>query len=190
MTNLSRLKKEIEETIASSRVPEDPDHARNTLHWVLRLKPDADETLQIAALGHDIERALRDSNFRRQAYYSYDSFKEAHAKKSAAILRDMILRLDLPDGFAEAVYRLVARHERGGCPRSDILRDADSLSFFEVNLPAYLEREGWEGSEERCRWGYERLSAPRRRIIEMFRYENPEVTRLVKEILREKGHTI
>ncbi|MBW2065284.1 MAG: DUF4202 family protein [Deltaproteobacteria bacterium] len=190
MNNLSRLKKEIEETIANSKVPEDPDHARNTLDWVLKLKPDADETLQIAALGHDIERAIRDSNFRRQAHHSYDAFKEAHAEKSAAILRDMILRYNLPHGFAEEVYRLVARHERGGCPRSDILKDADSLSFFEVNLPAYFEREGWEGSEERCRWGYERLSPTRRRILETFDYENPSVTRLVRKILREKGHSL
>ncbi len=37
-------------------MPEDPRHAENTLDWLLKLKPDADEALQIAALGHDIER--------------------------------------------------------------------------------------------------------------------------------------
>jgi len=31
-------------------------HFQNTLDWLLNLKPDADEALQIAAYCHDIER--------------------------------------------------------------------------------------------------------------------------------------
>ncbi|SVD31636.1 uncharacterized protein METZ01_LOCUS384490, partial [marine metagenome] len=43
--------------IARSKVPEDPVHAENVLEWVLKLKPDAGEALQLAALAHDIDRA-------------------------------------------------------------------------------------------------------------------------------------
>ncbi len=54
--------------MADSSVPEDPRHAENTLDWLLRLKPDADEPLQIATLGHDIERALEAGKVKRATY--------------------------------------------------------------------------------------------------------------------------
>lgn len=38
-------------------MPEVPIHAETVLEWLLKLKHDADETLQIAALAHDIDRA-------------------------------------------------------------------------------------------------------------------------------------
>ena len=38
----------------------------------------------------------------------------------------------------DEVSRLVEVHEVGGDPRSDLLKDADSISYFDVNLqPIY-----------------------------------------------------
>ena len=37
---------------------EKKEHFDRTLYWVLKLKPDADEALQIAAYSHDIQRAF------------------------------------------------------------------------------------------------------------------------------------
>ncbi len=51
-------KQEIRRVIAGSSVEEDPRHAENTLEWLLKHEPDADEALQIAAMGHDIDRAI------------------------------------------------------------------------------------------------------------------------------------
>jgi hypothetical protein len=62
------------------------------------------------------------------------------------------------------VHRLVCAHEVGGDPRSNLLKDADSLSYFDVNLPRYFEREGWEETRRRCAWGYQRLSGRARSI--------------------------
>jgi hypothetical protein len=73
--------------VAGSSVPEDRRHAENTLDWLLMLKPDADEALQIAALGHDIERALEARKVKRADFPDYDRFKAAHARNSAEILR-------------------------------------------------------------------------------------------------------
>ncbi len=56
--SIVRAKQKIHAIISKSRVPEDPVHAENVLEWVLKLKPDADEALQIAALAHDIDRAV------------------------------------------------------------------------------------------------------------------------------------
>jgi len=187
--NLSRLKHRIRKIIMTSSVPEDLNHAENTLDWLVRLKPDADQALQIAAFGHDIERAVRAPEFKLRAYPSYDAFKDVHAAKSASIVKNIITGHGLPQDFAEDVYGLVKRHERGGCPRSDLLRDADSLSFFEVNLPLYFEREGWEKTRERCRWGYRRLSPSHRHLLETFHFDNPEITDLVERVVREDGHS-
>ncbi len=58
MTSLTAVRKAILAVISRSPVPEDPGHAENTLSWLLRLRPDAGMSMQIAALGHDIERAV------------------------------------------------------------------------------------------------------------------------------------
>ena len=66
MDKINLVKRKIEEVIKGSSVPEDPIHSKNTLEWLLKLKPDADESLKIAALGHDIERADEKQKVRRQ----------------------------------------------------------------------------------------------------------------------------
>ena len=45
----------------------------------------------------------------------------------------------VPQDLASKVYWLVCRHETGGAP-PDLIKDADSISFFEVNLPLYYKR--------------------------------------------------
>ena len=49
--SIRRAKSRIRALIARSEVAEDPRHAENTLKWLLRTEPSADEALQIAALG-------------------------------------------------------------------------------------------------------------------------------------------
>ena len=49
MDSIDCVKKKIEGIIEKSIVTEDPIHSKNTLEWVLKLKPDADEALKIAA---------------------------------------------------------------------------------------------------------------------------------------------
>ena len=169
-------------------MPEDPLHAQNTLEWLLKLKPDADETLQIAALGHDIERAMEDRKVRRDDYDDFNDFKAAHAKNSARILKEIMGGFDVEKDLIEEVFRLVCHHETGGDPRSDLIRDADGLSFFKVNLPMYLEREGPEKALERCRWGYERLFEEYKGKIRQFKYDNQQVHRLLRDLIEGDNH--
>ena len=134
MKNIERAKELIESIISRSCVPEDSAHSRNTLQWLLKLEPDADEALQIAALGHDIERAVEKRKVRRQDFDDYERFKAAHAHNSAEILREIMLTCGVTDEtLIEQVHGLVCRHEVGGDDRADLLRDADSISYFEVS---------------------------------------------------------
>ena len=68
-------KEKIREAISKSNVPEDPIHAENTLKWVLYLKFDANDALQIAALAHDIDRANESRKTLRSDFSNYDAFK-------------------------------------------------------------------------------------------------------------------
>lgn len=181
MSKFSELTEAIEKVIAQSSVTEDLIHSRNTLQWLLRLKPNADEGLQIAALGHDIERAIDKRKVKRQDFEDYNAFKQAHARNSASILRQMMLDNGIRDPkFIDDVYTLVCRHEVGGDPRSNILRDADSLSYFDVNLPHYYQRNGREETLRRCLWGYRRLSEHGKTMLQEIRHDDEDMRELLE----------
>ena len=182
-------KTKIREIVALSTVHEDPAHSRNTLAWLLKLKPDADDSLQITALGHDIERSLEKRKVRCADYTNYDEFKVAHARNSAEILREIMLECSVQGHIIEDVYRLMCNHETGGDQRADLIRDADSISFFEVNLPLYFERSAYKETKRRCIWGYKRLSAKAKPHVLTISYCNRELTALVKRVIAEVGES-
>ena len=183
---IDRLKSEIISIISRSNVPEDPAHAHNTLEWLLRFKPDADEALQISALGHDIERAIDTRKVKREDYLDYNEFKNAHAKNSALILSVIMQNYHIEQGLVDEVYRVVSRHETGGDARSDLICDADAVSFLAVNLPFFFEREGWKRTLRRCLWGYERLSKETKRKVQEFIYDNDDINSLINRVIKER----
>jgi hypothetical protein len=89
------------------------------------------------------------------------------------------------EALTREVHRLVCLHEVGGDPRSDLLRDADGLSFFDVNLPHYFERSGGEETRRRCVWGYLRLSERAKSIATRMAYPIDKLNRLMEEAIRE-----
>lgn len=179
------IKKNIEKIIDNSSVPEDPFHSKNTLQWLLKLNPKADEALQIAALGHDIDRATNELKVKREHYKDYDEFKQAHALNSANILKKIMSKCKAEKEFIEDVCSLIYHHEIGGNTRSDLLKNADSISFFDVNLPFYFARNSIEETKKRWLWGYKKLSYKAEKIVGELKYKNKELTFLVK-ILKKK----
>jgi len=185
MDSIECTKRRIRAIISDSKVPEDPRHAENTLEWLLRLDPKANEAFQIAALAHDIDRAVESKRVRRVDFDDYDLFKSAHARNGAKILRGILDKCGVAKPTNDEACRLVALHEVGGDPRSDLLRDADSISYFEVNMPLYYQREGWEETKRRCIWGYRRLSARMKKTAQSITYEDEVLTCLLKEAIRQ-----
>ncbi len=185
MDSIECAKQRIREIIADSGVPEDPRHAENTLKWLFRLEPKADPAFQIAALAHDIDRAVETRKVRREDFTDYNEFKAAHARNGAEILRAILDKCGVAKSVADEACRLVTLHEVGGDPRSDLLQDADSISFFEVNMPLYYQREGWEETRRRCSWGYRRLSLRMKKIARRITYDDEALTRLLKEAIRQ-----
>ncbi len=187
MDSIDCAKQNIRTIISDSSVPEDPIHAENTLEWLLKLDPEADQALQIAALAHDIDRAVEAQKVRRADFSDYNAFKAAHAHNGARILRAILSKCGIARSIADEACRLVTLHEVGGDPRSDLLKDADSISYFEVNMPLYYQREGREETIRRCNWGYWRLSARMKEVVKTITYEDESITRLLKEVICEQN---
>ena len=179
------VKKKIEKIIKNSPVTEDPIHSKNTLEWLLKLKPDADEALQIAALAHDIERAIEKRKVKRKDYKDYDEFKHAHALNSANISVEIMKECNVSTELTDDVFGLIRLHETGGSRRVNILRGADGISFFHVNLHEYFGRNGKKETEKRWFWGYRRLSEKERKIIVKFNYQDEELNALVTTWLKK-----
>jgi len=185
MDKINLLNEKVEEVIKQSSVSEDFIHSKNTLKWLLKLKPNAGESLKIAALSHDIERAIEKRKVRRKDYKDYDAFKDAHALNSAKILAEIMRECNLSKKMIDEVCFLVRHHETGGTKLVDILKDADSISFFDVNLPRYFVRNDLKETKRRCLWGYQRLSDKGKRIVAGFDYQNKEFNALVRVCIEE-----
>ena len=181
--SIACAKQQIRAIISKSSVPEDPIHAENVLEWLLKLKPDADEALQIAALAHDIDRADERKKIQRSDFNDYDQFKAAHANNSATILKKILHECQVEQSIVYEACRLVKRHEIGGDAHADLLKDADSISFFEVNMPLYFQREGYEETLKRCIWGYQRLSPKMKQICQKITYSHYSLDKILKEAI-------
>lgn len=183
MDSIECTKRKIRSVISISGVPEDLVHAENVLEWVLKLKPDADEALQIAALAHDIDRADERRKVSRSDFNDYNAFKTAHANNGAMILKEILHKCHVEQSIIDESCRLVERHEVGGDPRSDLLKDADSISYFEVNMPLYFQREGYEETLKRCIWGYRRLSPKLKMFCRNITYPQHSLVKILKEAI-------
>jgi len=183
MDSIECAKRKIRAVISKSSVPEDPIHAENVLQWLLKLKPDADGTSQIAALAHDIDRADERRKIQRSDFSDYNQFKAAHANNSAKILKEILHNCQVEQSVVDEACRLVERHEIGGDPFSDLLKDADSISFFEVNMPLYFQREGYEETLKRCIWGYKRLSPKMKEICQNITYSHYLLVKILKKAI-------
>lgn len=185
---MKEIECELKEVIKESEIPEDYPHAENVREWVLRLKPDADTALQIAAFAHDIERAISNRKILKNNFKDYDSFKKAHSINSAKITLEILNRFPLSKEVKDKVRYLIENHEFGSENDQElsVLMDADSLSFFDVNLPLYFQRHNIDDTLFRMEWGYRRLSERAKKFLKQFKYKNKTLHNLLKEFMYNK----
>ncbi|MFA6088254.1 MAG: DUF4202 family protein [Candidatus Woesearchaeota archaeon] len=187
MEKIELLKKEIEEIIANSFSKTDISHSKTTLEWLLKLKPYADEALQIAALSHDIERGRREKSNKTEAekIKDYDKIKEEHSKRSSKIISELLFKYEFDEKFIKKVKHLVLNHEVGGDEETNILMDADSLSFFQSNLEYYFEKHESESNMTyfKIKYMFDRMSEKSKKLARQFIYENQELNNLFKKVV-------
>lgn len=144
-----------------------PLHLERTAEWLVKLCPEVDEALLIAGISHDIERAFREEVVYQKMFHSDngfldDTFLDYHQQRSAKIIADFLLTLGCPTVLSEKVFHLVSHHEIGGDFESNLLKDADSLSFFQTNVDFFVTVKVKESSLEKVRnkfkWMFERIT--------------------------------
>lgn len=152
-----QIKDEILSVLSMSDLELEAEHGENTLKWVLEIKPDAPIALQIAALGHDIERSRLD-RYRSEDFPNHAEYKRLHSEKGAEMLGTILSEFEMDRETINEVKELVRLHEVGGTEDADILRDADSISFFDNNLDFYIKYKGLEGAKKQVEYKFTRCS--------------------------------
>jgi len=173
------MEREIEQEILNllENNPEELQHAKNTLKWLLVLKPDSDFILQISALGHDIERVVNSKD--KKEYPSHEEFKRTHCKRSAKIIKEILIKNKINEKDIERAERIIENHEFGGNEEADLLRDADSLSNFEWcdDMFGKFEINDLKLIAERM---FNRMSPENRKFIQQIEFKHNEIGDLIK----------
>jgi len=158
-------------------------HLQRTVYWVEQLRPDADEALRCAAIAHDIERAFRRVDTEKLIRsspqgYRDEQFLQIHQEESAKAIAEFLRGQGVESEFIARVTRLVSRHEIGGDGDQNILKDADSVSFFENNADRFLAhwipmlgKYGKEKVRAKFQWMFDRISSEKAREIARPWYE-------------------
>lgn len=150
--------------LAKPLVRADYNHALDTWQWVLRLEPEADLAVQLAALFHDVERLVSEAEARIEHHAAnYQDFKDDHALKGAWMADQTFARAGVDERTRRRTARLIAEHERppaAGDPDAReiaLLNDADALSFFSLNSVGYLDYYGPEQTRRKVAYTLRRL---------------------------------
>jgi len=150
-------------------------HHVGVVYWIKKLKPDADEALLIAAVAHDINRSSikgrkEDLKLVKESKKGGldKRFLRRHQKQSAEIIGEFLEKQRADKKLIKRVKMLVSKHEEGGNRDQNLLKDADSLSFFENNIDRILEmipEMGEKKIREKIDWMYNRITSRKAKQI-------------------------
>ena len=183
MANFKKLKIEILDILKKSPLDFEVIHANLVHKWVLVLQPNADEALQIAALSHDMDRAITGITEKDLKDYSQiENFKSEHAKRSAKFISEILKKNNYSKEIVSKVAYLVSNHETGGDNESNTLMNADSIAYFENNISSYLKRNGLERTKSKIEFMYHRMSPEARKKVKRLAIKSKEIRKLIEEL--------
>ncbi|MFT7615245.1 MAG: hypothetical protein ACI8Y7_000048 [Candidatus Woesearchaeota archaeon] len=149
-------------------------HFDRTVHWIKVLKPDADDALIIAAYSHDIERALRKPETPQVSKKKKDEFRDEefltfHQEEGARIIGEFLKKEGVDNNFITRVKHLVSKHEVGGDDDQNLLKDCDSISFFETNAAYFVSEKapvmGEKVIQDKFDWMFDRITLEEAKTI-------------------------
>jgi hypothetical protein len=123
--------------------------------------------LLIAALAHDIERAFRAPDYSGKFNKSEKGFRDEghlihHQKRGAEIIAAFLKKQNADAKLIERVKMLISKHEVGGNREQDLLKDADSVSFFENNVEYFVSdiapKLGTRKVKDKFDWMFDRVT--------------------------------
>ena len=152
-------------------------HFEQTVYWLKKIKPDADEPMLIATYAHDIERAFRAKDsvatFKDKEFNDKE-FLANHQTKGADIVVDFLKKNNYPKDKIKRVYEMIRHHEQEGSEESTLIKDADSLSYLEVAAPKHiklLSELGADKIQRKIDWMYNRISSDKAKDLARPYYE-------------------
>jgi hypothetical protein len=129
---------------------------------VEKLRQGADEGLLIAAVSHDIERSERKLREPAKNFLDPEYLRE-HQERGAFMVGEFLQAHGAPEELVQRVEHLVSKHEVGGDEDQNLLKDADSLSFFETQVEYFVEEKvkesGAEAIKAKFQWMFDRISS-------------------------------
>jgi len=184
--NFNKIKSEIATIFLNAEFELEGDHSLDTLRWVKKINKNASESLQIAALTHDIDRAIP-PKVTRKVDETYNSYKIRHSQRSSELIADLMKKYDYPKELIESTRLLVKKHEEGGNNEADILKDADSISFFSCNLEWYYNYKNKDIKEVKREIAYkfQRATPRAQKLIKSIKIRNIVLRELCKDIFAE-----
>lgn len=102
---------------------------------------------------------------------------------SASLLEDIFSDCGVEEEIARDACLLVRLYEVSGNPDANLLQDADSFSYFDVNLPLYYQREGYEKSLRRRVWGLRTITPGSQQYLTGL-HQGTELQKPVRHALR------
>jgi hypothetical protein len=152
-------------------------HLKRTAFWAEKLSPGCDEAILIAAVSHDIERAFVETSVSYQGLkdgFMNPEYLTRHQQRSAKVISDFLRARGAAPDLVKRVKELVLRHEEGGDAASNLVMNADSLSFLENSVARFIAAEvplvGRELVKRKFDWMYQRISSSVAREIAQDRY--------------------
>lgn len=169
MQHFAEIKKEIEDIMMRYKGGKELAHANGTLNWLLKIKPDADDAMKIAAFGHDIERCVvvrkeSPDHLIVDDFAKYQVSKREHAERGAEAAVEILEKYGVNEAEKERVRFLIAHHEIGGDDDADAICDADSLSYLTDVFDDYLKMYGPNRAKVKLEWMFGRISEARKKL--------------------------
>lgn len=165
---------------------ESSDHLLRTGFWVNELEPNISDEVYIACITHDIEIDLRseaDEQFYKQNFgklyetgdWSNREYNLWHGMRSAGFVMKF-LELEGRGNLDEIkILRLIQTHEFGGGDEQNLVKDADSLSFLDVQVDTFVKKvpDVWpkESVRKKFDWMFERITKEKAKEIAKPMYE-------------------
>jgi hypothetical protein len=173
----SKLYRKVEQFVMGTFRPHDPalGHLLRTVDWILVLNPNADDSLLIAGVSHDIERAWSNDPLGAQQE-DMQKYTSEHQKRSAEIMELFLTATRAPATLVQRVKELITKHETGGNDDQNLLNDADSLSFLENLSEIFINESvsilGVERVRWKIEWTFTRISSEKAKQIALPLYKS------------------
>ncbi|MBM3247413.1 DUF4202 domain-containing protein [Candidatus Pacearchaeota archaeon] len=177
MDNYGIIEEELLELLKQN--PEELKHAKDTLNWLIIINPNSDAIQRISALGHDIERAINPwkLNGHVDEKLNEKDFRMEHAKRSAEILKNILLKHKISEIEIQRMQNMVLNHEFGGNSEANLVRDADSLANFQWvdDMWGTIDRVSLEDVMRRM---FNRMSEEKKKFAKQVEFKHAEVKKM------------